>query len=125
MSVRATTWAWRQKITSTEKLVLLELCDHVNDKHNHDACWPDQDTIASRTGFTPRTVHSALKSLEKRGLIKRQRRMIGGQRTSDWITVLIDGPKGASLSSDPIPSPTPPEAPPTATNSDDNQKELP
>ena len=89
MSVRATTWAWKRKISPTEKLVLLDLSDRVNDKRGDDACWPEQETIAERTGFTSRTVSSALKALETKGLIKRQRRMIDGKRTSDWITVLI------------------------------------
>jgi len=110
MSVRASKWGWKQRVTSTQKLVLLELCDRLNDKaREKDVCWPSQDVIAERTGFTPRAVQSALKELESNGLIKRKRRMIGGTRTSDRITLLIDqpgpGPSAAPPSSDPGPTP--------------------
>jgi DNA-binding MarR family transcriptional regulator len=124
MSVRATTWAWKRKISPTEKLVLLDLSDRVNDKRGDDACWPEQETIAERTGFTSRTVNSALKALETKGLIKRQRRMIDGKRTSDWITVLIkefEAISPAAQASDPDPS----SASPPEGNSGSNQKEIP
>jgi DNA-binding Lrp family transcriptional regulator len=124
MSVRATTWAWKQKISPTAKLVLLDLSDRVNDKRGDDACWPEQETIAERTGFTSRTVNSALKALETKGLIKRQRRMIDGRRTSDRIIVLIkqfEVISPAAQTSDPDPSSAPlPEA-----NSGSDQKEIP
>jgi DNA-binding Lrp family transcriptional regulator len=124
MSVRATTWAWNRKISSTEKLVLLDLSDRVNDKRGDDACWPEQETIAERTGFTSRTVNSALKALEAKGLIKRQRRMIDGRRTSDRITVLIkefNAISPAAPASDPDPS----SASQPEVNSGSNQKEIP
>jgi Helix-turn-helix domain len=101
MSVRATRWGWEQQISATEKLVLLELCDRINDKRKKDICWPSQEMIAKRTGFEERTVNSALKRLQARGLINRQRRMIRGQRTSDMITVLIDGPTSESSAAAP------------------------
>ncbi|QQO22705.1 helix-turn-helix domain-containing protein [Bradyrhizobium diazoefficiens] len=124
MSVRATTWAWNRKISSTEKLVLLELSDRVNDKRGDDACWPEQETIAQRTGFTSRTVNSALKALETKGLIKRQRRMINGRRTSDRITVLIKQLEVNSPAAQaPDPDPCPAEQP--EVNSGSNRKEIP
>jgi hypothetical protein len=69
-------------------------------------------------------VNSALKSLETKGLIKRQRRMIDGRRTSDRITVLIKefSPiTPAAPASDPGPS----SASQPEVNSGSNQKEIP
>jgi DNA-binding transcriptional MocR family regulator len=127
--LRATRWGWKQKITSTEKLVLLELCDRINDKSKEDVCWPKQETIAERTGFTERTVNTALKELQARGLIKRQRRMIGGQRTSDMITVLIDGPQAVSSTaappSDSDPRPASPDVLLPEANSGGNPNDVP
>jgi Helix-turn-helix domain len=130
MSLRAWKWGWEQRITSTQKLVLLDLCDRVNDKAGEkDVCWPSQETIALRTGFTPRAVQSALKGLESIGLIKRKRRMIGGTRTSDRITLLIDRPEPGSSAaappSDSAPTPASPGVSPTESSSGGNQKDVP
>jgi hypothetical protein len=58
MSLPATRWGWKQsEITSTQKLVLLELCDRANHKN---VCWPKQKTIARRTRYTERAVNTAL-----------------------------------------------------------------
>jgi hypothetical protein len=123
MSFRAYAWGWNQKISPTEKLVLLELCDHHNTERGDDDVWPNQETIAKRTGFTPRTVNSALKALETKGLIKRQRRMIGGQRTSDLITILIGQAQAVSPATD-TSNPSPGSAPLPEANSGSNQKEI-
>ena len=50
MSVRATKWGWKQQVSATEKLVLLELCDRINDKRKKDICWPRQEMIVFRRG---------------------------------------------------------------------------
>jgi DNA-binding transcriptional MocR family regulator len=109
--------------------VLLELCDRINDKSKEDVCWQKQETIAERTGFTERTVNTALKELQARGLIKRQRRMIGGQRTSDMITVLIDGPQAGSSTaappSDSDPRPASPDVLLPEANSGGNPNDVP
>ena len=69
MSLEAITWAFRQKLPSSEKLVLLTLADYADDENK---CWPKQDTLAERTGLARQTVNVKLSSLEKRGLINRE-----------------------------------------------------
>ncbi|MGY4330805.1 hypothetical protein ACVWWG_005222 [Bradyrhizobium sp. LB7.2] len=105
MTLRATIWGWDQlKVTSTEKIVLLDLCDRAN----HDnVCWPKQKTIAARTRLTERTVCTALAKLETLKLIHRRPRVINSKRTSDWITLLIRPPE-------PPPAAAPPVGPPPA-----------
>ena len=122
MSMPAYIWGWKQKISPTQKLVLLALCNYHNAKRGDDNVWPDQETVANLTGFTPRAVNSALKVLETEGLIKRQRRMIRGQRTSDLITILINRaqPPATNTSNSRLSSALLPE-----TNSGSSQKETP
>lgn len=103
MSLRATIWGWTQAgISSTQKLVLLDLCDRAG---KQNTCWPKQRTIASRVRLTERAVHSALAVLDQKGLIKRQPRTRNGKRTSDMITVLINGPPLSSITSEIAPVP--------------------
>jgi hypothetical protein len=110
MSLPATRWGWKQcEITSTQKLVLLDLCDRANHKN---VCWPKQKTIARRTRYTERAVNSALQKLEELGLISRQKRMIGTRRTSDLITLQINQPAVGSSSAKPPPAPVPPDVSP-------------
>lgn len=71
MSLEAITWAFRQQLTPSEKLVLLTLADYADDENK---CWPRQDTLAERTGLTRQTVNVKLSSLEKAGLIRREPR---------------------------------------------------
>ncbi|MGY4349104.1 DNA-binding transcriptional MocR family regulator [Bradyrhizobium sp. GM7.3] len=101
MSLQATIWGWEQRnISSTEKIVLLDLCDRAN---VNNVCWPKQKTIAARTRLTERTVCSALAKLESLKLIHRRPRVVNRTRTSDWITLLIHPPA-------PPPTTTPPAA---------------
>jgi len=98
MSLRATIWGWTQnQISSTQKLVLLDLCDRAG---KQNTCWPKQATIASRVRLTERAVHSALAVLVQKGLIKRSPRTRNGKRTSDMITVLINGLPPPSIASE-------------------------
>jgi hypothetical protein len=107
MSFDATKWGWEQlNISSTEKLVLLDLCDRAN---ANNVCWPRQRTIANRTRLTERTVCSALAKLESLKLIHRRSRLINGRRTSDWITLVIGPPA-------PPPADAPPANPPPAND---------
>ena len=103
MSLRATIWGWTQSgISSTQKLVLLDLCDRAG---KQNTCWPKQRTIASRVRLTERAVNSALAALDEKGLIKRQPRTRNGKRTSDMITVLINGLPPSSIVSEITPAP--------------------
>tara|TARA_Y100001963_G_scaffold67773_1_gene94428 strand:+ start:6541 stop:7131 length:591 start_codon:yes stop_codon:yes gene_type:complete len=80
VSLEAITWAFRQQLSPSEKLVLLTLADYADDE---DKCWPKQTTLADRTGLTRQTVALKLKSLEEMSFIKR----IPRKHTSDLIFI--------------------------------------
>lgn len=60
MSIRLLSAAWDLAIDSTEKMVLMCLCDHANDD---GLCWPSVATIGRKCSKSERTVQSALKWL--------------------------------------------------------------
>jgi len=64
--------AWDLEIGSTEKMVLMCLCDHANAE---GACWPSVARICRKTSKSERTVQAALKWLREAGYftVERQR----------------------------------------------------
>lgn len=60
------TWAWETSLPSTEKMVLLCLCDHANDDGQ---CWPSMARIARKCSVTDRTVQRAIKRLRDWGIL--------------------------------------------------------
>jgi hypothetical protein len=60
MSVRLLSAAWDLSIDSTEKMVLMCLCDYANDE---GTCWPSVTTISRKCSKSERTVQAALKWL--------------------------------------------------------------
>ena len=83
MSIEAVSWALKQNLPPSEKLVLVSLADH----HNRATglCIPGQASVGEQTCMSVRTVQRHLKSLEARGLIVRKARFRpeGRGRTSD------------------------------------------
>jgi uncharacterized phage protein (TIGR02220 family) len=79
MSYEATKWAWGQHVRGNDKLVLLNLADRANDRHE---CWPSTASIEADTGLHRETVFKAIKTLEERGLIAVKRRIGAGHRYS-------------------------------------------
>lgn len=92
MSNEAINWAFRQKVPSTEKFVLVVLADYADEE---GSCFPGQKRIAEKVGGSERTVRRSLKSLEARGLIRRERRSRGdGSRSSDRYVLPVNMPTG-------------------------------
>jgi len=60
VSIRLLSAAWDLDIPSTEKMVLMCLCDHANDD---GVCWPSVETLCRKTSKGERTVQAALKWL--------------------------------------------------------------
>lgn len=60
MSIKLMAAAWELPIPSTEKMVLLCLCDFSND---HGTCWPAVGTIAGKCSKGERTVQKAIQWL--------------------------------------------------------------
>ena len=71
---------------SSEKFVLMALCDRANKKTN--MCWPSHKDISKRTGLSKKTVRRAIKTLCELGIISYvQRRKADGGLTSNLYTI--------------------------------------
>ena len=85
MSLDATRWAWQQRVTPTQKLVLLSLADRANEQHE---CYPSNARLQFDTGMDRKTIYSAICALEAGGLLAVSRSMGG---TNKYQLVGIDG----------------------------------
>ncbi len=101
MAVKASTWAWEQKIPPYDKLVLLELADHADP--DTFECWPSQQFIAERCGINRSTVNRIIKRLVAGGFLTYdQRKKYGVQRSSLYrlsVGIIIIPCDSASLGS--------------------------
>jgi hypothetical protein len=64
MSIKLMSAAWDLDIPSTEKMVLLCLCDYSNDT---GVCWPSVPTIATKCSKSHRTIQAAIQWLRNEG----------------------------------------------------------
>lgn len=71
---------WALDLPPAEKLVALALTDHERD----GVCWPGAETVAAETGLTERGVRGILKRLERKGVIRIERRK--GKSHRYWLT---------------------------------------
>ncbi len=93
MSVRVSTWAWKQSIRGNALLVLLALADQASDA---GSCWPSQSTLAAKCGISERALQTHLAALEAGGYISRERRYRrDGARTSDLYTLCLPADSSA------------------------------
>jgi hypothetical protein len=67
VSIKLLSAAWDLAIGSTEKMVLMCLCNFANDEGAN--CWPSVATIARKCSKSDRTVQGALKWLEDNGYL--------------------------------------------------------
>lgn len=67
MSITLMAAAWELPIPSTEKMVLMCLCDYANDDGSN--CWPSVPTLARKCSKGERTVQGAIQSLERLGYL--------------------------------------------------------
>jgi DNA-binding transcriptional regulator YhcF (GntR family) len=77
MSIDATRWAWQQKVSPTQKLVLLSLADRANETHE---CYPSTTRLNIDTGLHRETIFDAIKALEELKLLKVHRTLGIGNR---------------------------------------------
>ena len=84
MSLEAMTWAWRQPVRGTKKLVLLYLADLADEEH---LCWPGTARMSERCGVGRSAIFEALRSLEDDRFIARDARyrLDGSQRTNLYL----------------------------------------
>jgi hypothetical protein len=90
-SWHAIAWAYDQPgLSAPQRAVLLALAFHQNEFR--DGVWPSQKRLAELTCFCPRTVWSALKVLEKRGLITRTARWRASEHRRDSDIIVLNLP---------------------------------
>lgn len=95
MSIKALNWAFEQKVPTIPKFVLVVLADYADEKHS---CFPSQEHIADITGIGKSTLVRAIQTLEKEGLVTRERRArSNGSRTSNRYFLQVGQSPGAGL----------------------------
>lgn len=77
MSLDATRWAWQQKVSATQKLVLLSLADRADENHH---CYPSTKRLVDDTGLYRETIFDAIKSLEELKLLSVTRALGKGNK---------------------------------------------
>src|SRR5437773_416993 len=85
MSVRAITWAFKQRVGKpSAKLVLVNLADHADDDCK---CWPSLRTITARTELSRDTVVRSIRLLKMKGFIRVVHRHNGRSLSSNMYYV--------------------------------------
>lgn len=69
MSVKMISWAFKQSVSPTEKLVLIALADHANDEDF--TCWPSLSHLVKKTSLHKKTIWKAIDRLVDMGLVRR------------------------------------------------------
>ena len=81
MSVTLMAEAFRTKLPTVQKFVLVALCDNANDAGQ---CFPSISLLCEKCSLSERSVQSAIRSLEDSGFLRRDFRK--GQSTIYWVT---------------------------------------
>jgi DNA-binding Lrp family transcriptional regulator len=63
------TWAWKVSLKSTDKLMLLALCDHADDENFQ--CWPSITHLQKKTGLSRQGVCAVINRLVDAGLVEK------------------------------------------------------
>jgi DNA-binding MarR family transcriptional regulator len=66
MSRCAKDWAWYQRVSPTQKLVLVALTEQMSQEPDS---WPGEECLSELTGLPMRAVTKAMRELEAKGLI--------------------------------------------------------
>lgn len=80
MSITLVTLAFKLALPSTQKFVLVALCDSANDQGE---CYPSVPTLAEKCSLSERAVQTAIATLEGFGFVRREFRT--GRSTVYWI----------------------------------------
>jgi hypothetical protein len=59
-------WAWQQRLSPSQKLILMALADAAND---FDVCWPSVSTVATKCCVSIRTVRRVMQKPQHCGLM--------------------------------------------------------
>jgi predicted transcriptional regulator len=85
MSVSAILWAFKHKVSTNERVVLLELANYADDAAWQ--CYPSMETVGEGTGLSRRSVIRAVASLANRGLISYEKRFTHHGQSSHIYTL--------------------------------------
>ena len=82
MSAEALTWAWKIKLTSSQKIIVLALANYADQEAS---CFPGHERLSDMTGMSVRSIGRNLRELEDLGVFTKERRARknGSGRTSD------------------------------------------
>jgi hypothetical protein len=106
MSINISLKAWDLKLSANEKLVFLAIADYSN---QYGKSWPAISTIGKKCGLSPRTIHSHLSNLQKKGFISKTQRR--GRSSIYWVVL-----DNLGMTEEKRPPQDPPETP--ADNAD-------
>jgi len=74
MSLAAITWAFKQDLAPTKKMVLIALADHCDDDGK---CWPGLKLVAKKANVTKRTLQRVMNELENDGILRSLKQIQG------------------------------------------------
>ena len=89
MSVLLMSMAFKSPLPTSEKMVMLVMCDFANDEGN--SCFPAVETIAEKASMSPRNVHRILKKLKDDGWIAPEQDIKGGKGKTVPYQINLDG----------------------------------
>lgn len=82
MSVEASSWAWKQDVSSGAKLVLLALADHAD---ANGFCWPGVEGLSQKCSLGRSTIWRHMQELEDGQFVARvQRNAQAGRKTNSY-----------------------------------------
>jgi hypothetical protein len=92
VSVRVMAAVWELNLPQNEKLVLLALADHSDDR---GSCYPSVARLAWKSGYSVRQIQAILKVLRNRGILEVVGGLVGGRGNATQYQ--IHSEKGAKL----------------------------
>lgn len=92
--------AFKTSLPSTQKLVLLALCDCANDQGE---CYPSVSALQAKCSLSDRGVQKAVAELESMGYLRRETR--NGRSTVYWLTPERGSPRTTFTPNDVHPTP--------------------
>jgi len=94
MSFDATKWVRAQAFTDPlERYLALEIADYAD---KHGKAFPSAGRLAANTRVCERTVQYKLAAMEKRGILRREKRRRNGKQTSNFIYLAMMELQGAA-----------------------------
>jgi len=84
MSFQAMSWALKQPVKTTEKLLLLVIANYADEQGQ---AWPSVETLCRDTGMSRATIQRSLRKLEKLGFLSTKKRMKSHAQTSNLYTL--------------------------------------